>query len=188
MKLVFILCMQLYFVRHTRVDVPSGICYGMQDVPLANTFHQEWEEVKSRLSGIDFECTFSSPLLRCLLPAKKICEEVIIDERLQEMNFGDWEGKCWDEIFASQEGKRWFGDYLHATCPNGESNDRLTERVQAFINDLPQTSGNILIITHAGVIRAFLVLLCGWMPKKAFDTPIAYGQVIQIEITANKNR
>lgn len=176
--------MQLYLVRHTRVDVPSGICYGMQNVPLADTFHQEWEEVKSRLSGIDFEYTFSSPLLRCLLPAKQLSGEVIVDERLQEMNFGDWEGKCWDEIFASQEGKRWFGNYLHATCPNGESNDKLTERVRSFINDLPQTSENILIITHAGVIRAFRMLLQKWTAKKAFDTPITYGQVIKID----KNR
>lgn len=98
------------------------------------------------------------------------------------MNFGDWEGKCWGEIFASQEGKRWFGDYLHTTCPNGESNDKLTGRVQAFINDLPQTSENILIITHAGVIRAFRMLLQKWTAKKAFDTPIAYGQVVQIDI------
>lgn len=33
--------MKLYLVRHTRVDVPSGICYGQTDVPLADSFETE---------------------------------------------------------------------------------------------------------------------------------------------------
>lgn len=30
--------MQVTLVRHTRVDVPRGVCYGWSDVPCAPTF------------------------------------------------------------------------------------------------------------------------------------------------------
>jgi alpha-ribazole phosphatase len=53
--------------------------------------------------------------------------------------------------------------------------------VESFIADLPKTDANILVITHAGVIRAFRVLLKNWPVKRAFDKPVAYGQVTIIE-------
>ena len=33
--------MQVILVRHTRVDVPRGVCYGWSDVPCAPTFEEE---------------------------------------------------------------------------------------------------------------------------------------------------
>ena len=30
--------MVIYFMRHTAVDVPQGVCYGQTDVPLKPTF------------------------------------------------------------------------------------------------------------------------------------------------------
>lgn len=33
--------MVIYFMRHTAVDVPQGVCYGQTDVPLKPTFEME---------------------------------------------------------------------------------------------------------------------------------------------------
>lgn len=173
--------MKLYLVRHTRVDVPPGICYGQSDVPLANTFEEESLTVAQQLKGIPFTHTFSSPLKRCICLAKKISTEMIEDERLKELNFGEWEGRPWDEIFETKPGRKWFADYLNEACPNGESYNDILGRVRQFIHDLPDTDGNVLIVTHAGIVRAFLVLLKNQPVKKAFDKPVAYGQITIIE-------
>jgi alpha-ribazole phosphatase len=127
---------------------------------------------------------------------------LLFDDRLKELNFGEWENRTWDEISEMEAGKKWFTDYLNETCPGGESYHDMLHRVKNFIADLPQSSGNILVITHAGIIRAFQVLLESQqangtrngqiLPEskslasvhsvnKVFDEPIAYGQITIIE-------
>ncbi|OJV87995.1 MAG: alpha-ribazole phosphatase [Bacteroidia bacterium 44-10] len=173
--------MKFYLVRHTRVEVPSGICYGQTDVALAGSFVTESESIRSRLSGVQFDHVFCSPLSRCMQLGSLLDYPLQPDERLKELNFGEWERLTWDEIFESDAGKKWFADYLHEACPNGESYQDMLHRVENFIGDLPETDGNILIITHAGVIHAFQVLLKNRPIKKVFDTPIAYGQITILE-------
>ena len=172
--------MKLYLVRHTRVDMPQDICYGQTDVGLAETFPQEAEAVARKLSDIRFEHAFCSPLSRCVHLASKLTDTIQMDERLKELNFGDFENLSWGAIFESEAGQKWFADYLNEACPNGESYNDMLIRVQQFIADLPKTDGNILVVTHAGVVRAFRVLLKNWTVKKAFEKPIAYGQITVI--------
>lgn len=169
--------MKIYLLRHTRVDVPSGICYGQTDVSLAETFENELAIIKNTLLYVTFEKVYSSPLRRCMRLAKEFSDEIISDARLMELNFGDWENKSWEEIFDCEKGKRWFSNYLEEVCPNGESSQMLQNRVQNFIDELPKINGNILIVAHSGAIRMFRMILEGWSTKRAFDTPIAYGQV-----------
>ncbi len=174
--------MKIYLLRHTRVDVPSGICYGQTDVSLADTFENELGIIKKTLSDVKFEKVYSSPLTRCMYLAKEFSDDIISDERLMELDFGDWENKSWDEIFDCEKGKKWFSNYLEEVCPNGESSQMLQQRIQNFIDELPKINDNILIVTHSGAIRMFRIILEGWSTKKAFDTPIAYGQVTVINV------
>ena len=92
--------MELIFVRHTRVDVPPGTCYGQTDVPLANSFEQEAAETCSRLLALGpFDAVFSSPLTRARrLAAYCGFTHPVLDHRLQEMNMGCWEMQRYDDI------------------------------------------------------------------------------------------
>lgn len=177
--------MKLYLVRHTRVDIPAGICYGQADVAVADTFMEESVAVRKKLRGIYFDKVYSSPLLRCAHLAEELADDannIIYDHRLKELNFGDWEGNSWNHIYENLPGgKEWFADYENLPCPNGESYAGLLHRVRQFIADLPETEGNVLIITHAGVVRAFRIILENWPVKKAFDEPVGYGQVTVID-------
>ena len=173
--------MKLYLVRHTRVDMPPNVCYGQTDVELAETYPQEADAVAEKLSDIRFEKAYSSPMSRCVKLAAQLNNPFQIDDRLKELNFGDFENQSWNTIFELEAGEKWFADYLNEACPNGESYNDLLNRVRRFIEDLPETNSNILVVTHAGVVRAFRVLLKNWSVKKAFEKPIAYGQITIIE-------
>jgi alpha-ribazole phosphatase len=70
-------------------------------------------------------------------------------------------------------------DYLKFSSPGGESYNDLYNRVKTFITDRNIT-GNTLIITHAGVIRAFLAILTNIDSKKTFDLDIKYGEIVKI--------
>jgi alpha-ribazole phosphatase len=166
--------------RHTSVDVPSGICYGITDVPLAATFQEETAQIEAELGNRQFDRIYSSPLKRCSQLASRLFPEKIIfpDDRLKELNFGDWEMQSWDSVFNSPEGKSWFSDFSHARCPKGESFANLVKRVKSFLDELKKFENEqIAIITHAGVIRALMFLLQQKTAEEAFNKPLKYGQI-----------
>ena len=169
-------------IRHTKVDVEPGICYGQSDVGLAN-FDKEKNKVADKIMNHSFKQVFSSPLLRCRKLAEYLFpdKEIIYDDKLKEQDFGDWEMKKWDDIHSSKEGKVWFSDYLKNPCPGGESYFQMIQRIRDFINSnqLKERKDNICIIVHGGVIRAFLSVLKNISPSKAFeDYQLDYGEVM----------
>lgn len=177
--------MRLTLVRHTAVAVAPGICYGQRDVELAMSFADEWREIGRQIDATRFDRVYSSPLSRCARLAAVIvgAEAVTFDERLRELHFGDWEMADWDSVFASAAGKAWFADYVNAHCPNGEAFTDQIARMRAFFAELrARGDAEVLAFTHAGNLRAAMCLLAGKTPVEAFTTPVAYGQILTLEI------
>ena len=57
--------MEIILIRHTRVGIEKGTCYGWSDVPLADTFETEALATKRQLETFGtFDAVFSSPLSR----------------------------------------------------------------------------------------------------------------------------
>jgi len=77
----------------------------------------------------------------------------LFDERLAEMNFGDWEGQAWDDIPRTQL-DAWAADVAGYAPPGGESPLSLQRRALDFVADLNVPEA--VIVTHAGVIRTLL--------------------------------
>ena len=106
--------MEVVLVRHTSVDVPKGTCYGQTDVPVRETFEQEAEDTRQALQQyLPFDQAFSSPLTR----ARKLAAycgfpDALIDDRLMEMNMGEWEMQLYEEI-KDPHLQEWYDDYMH---------------------------------------------------------------------------
>ncbi len=160
--------MIVYCIRHTKVDSNKGICYGQTDIGLANSYPNEKRIVCEKLYDIQFDEVFCSPLSRCRILAEDLFpqQKLIFDERLKELNFGDWEMKSWDDIYNTNAGKNWMDNYLEIPCEGGESYIDFRKRVEAFILDLKKIrQKQVAIITHGGVIRLFKSVL----EKKKMD-------------------
>lgn len=178
--------MELFLIRHTKVNAPDGICYGISDVSLANTFPIEAINIQDQLKDYSFDAVWCSPLMRCSKLANFLFPNQVInyDSRLKELNFGDWENMAWDDIYQKLEGKLWMDNFINQACPNGESfNDQIT-RVNNFFKDkLAETKLNkVVIITHGGVIRAFNSMFGIKETSEAFTYKVDYGSITQIKI------
>ncbi|MDE6452561.1 MAG: histidine phosphatase family protein, partial [Odoribacter sp.] len=57
--------MKITLIRHTRVTIPPGICYGWSDVDVAPSFETEAGQVKKGILYERFDAVYSSPLSRC---------------------------------------------------------------------------------------------------------------------------
>ena len=178
--------MKVYAIRHTAVAVQPGICYGQSDVDVASSFQTEKGEVVKSVSDIEFERIYSSPLQRCRKLAEEVFhgKQIYFDDRLLELNFGEWELKSWDEIYSNPEGKKWMDDYQNLPTLNGESYPEMKQRVEHFLNDLKDTEcEQVAVVAHAGVIRLLKHLIDGDAMDSLFaEFKPAYGSVTIFEL------
>lgn len=175
--------MEIYLIRHTTPQIEKGICYGQSDIPLASTFEEEKDTVLRHLPN-ELDAIYSSPLNRCHQLARFIHpgKSIIADERLLEMNFGDWEMKKWDEL-QQDTLNTWMSDFVNVCVPNGENFIALNERVQHFIKELiQQDHKKVAIVTHAGVIRCFIAHVLELSLTTTFKVQLAYSSVTKIHL------
>ena len=170
--------MKIYFIRHTTPDVQKGICYGQTDLDLVTTYSKEFETVLSQLPT-SFDAVYSSPLKRCAKLAKAIDSNIVEDDRLQEMNFGDWEMKFWDDI-PKEEIQPWFDDYVYTPAKNGESFYEMNTRVLEFYDFLrTQNHKTVAVVSHAGTMRCLLSHINEIPLTSSFEQiHVGYGGVV----------
>lgn len=173
--------MEIYLIRHTTPDVEKGICYGQTDLELTSTFPEEAEKILKQLPRT-FDKVYSSPLKRCTQLAYLIDKDYATDNRLMELNFGDWELKKWNDIPKS-EIEPWYNDWVYTPAKQGESFIQLQNRILSFFNETP-TMNRIAIVAHAGVIRALWSYLNNKELKDSFNSlTLEYGAVVNIVYT-----
>lgn len=174
--------MTLWFIRHTRVSAIEGLCYGRTDVPLAETFHAEARAVRDCLPPSPWR-VLSSPAPRCRQLATSLANYVELDHRLLELDFGDWENRRWLDL-PRDETDFWLADFVTRRPPGGESFADLAARARAFVDDVHQRFPNesLLIVTHAGVIRALLAAQLNQSLHDAFSIPVPFGSVHPITL------
>ena len=167
--------MTITLIRHTKLDIEPGLCYGQSDILPHASFRDEAGELKNKIQDIKFDKVYSSPLSRCTLLAHECgYKNPQIEKRMAELNFGDWELKPWKDI-KGEYAEKWFNDYVNTPALNGESLKEMIERVDSFIEDVKlERSDNVLCFTHAGCIRIFNHLLNKIPADKMFDLDIAY--------------
>ncbi len=174
--------MILTLVRHTQVDVPEGFCYGQSDVPLKESFESEAAQVAIELKSFQFDAVYTSVSSRCTRLAA-VCGfgNAVLEPRLMELNFGEWELQAFDDI-QDPHLQRWFDDYINVPTSGGESFMQQIARVGQFIDQLKQEGiERALLFTHGGSIRAAYIHANLYSPSQAFDHKVDYGSIHHLE-------
>ncbi|MCX6131613.1 MAG: histidine phosphatase family protein [Proteobacteria bacterium] len=170
---------QLIAIRHCRVLTGAGLCYGQTEVPLATSYAEEKQALDQKLQKFCIQSIYTSPLLRCRILAEDLAlGPVIADNRLKELNFGDWENRLWSEI-PRHESEYWTQNIYESATPHGESFKDLIARVKLMLDSLipPALGYSHLLVTHAGVIRALWHLLNALEPIACFEQEVVHGKI-----------
>lgn len=168
-----------FLVRHGATEWNArGRIQGQSDPSLNKTGKGQARRLGMRLASVPFAEARCSDLRRCsetaagILPGKS-------DVRLQEMpelrekNFGAWEGLTFRQVEARYPDlyRNWLtaGDPSFAP-PGGESDLQLCSRAAAVVDRLREartgSGGNLLVVTHGGMLRALIACLLGLPPQK----------------------
>jgi alpha-ribazole phosphatase len=177
--------LKLTLIRHTSLQIEPGICYGQSDIDVAASFVSEVASTQTKLAEMTFDTIYTSPLQRCVKLAEALnLGEPILDNRLLELNFGDWEMQTWDaiprDIFDG-----WAHDYANQAPPNGETFSQLQQRGLNFLDEMQakHVGENIVVVTHGGMIRALLAHVLNMELKGLFRFNIDHASVTQLDFS-----
>ena len=152
--------MILHLVRHPRPRVDPGVCYGRLDLAAENADAVAAVLRAELPPGLP---VWSSPLARCRVLAEALHESPRVDARLAEMDFGDWEGRAWDDI-PRGELDAWAADVAGYAPPGGETPRALQRRALDFVAGLEVPEA--VVVTHAGVMRTLVAHVRGLPPER----------------------
>jgi len=172
----------LVFVRHGETDWNRDHRWqGFTGPPLNETGRCQAAELAAQLQNID--AIYSSDTIRAHETAAIIAESlslpVTTDQRLREVNFGEWEGLPRQEIKERFAGAfaRW--DALERAEPTGgESDAAMAQRVIRAVVEIAgehSDDGRVLIVTSGGPIRAVQAHVEG------FDQRAARRHLVTVE-------
>lgn len=168
--------LNIYLLRHgeTFYNADGNRYCGRTDIGLTGKGYQQANLVKDQVKNIQFEAVYSSPLQRAKITAETVSnrEDVIVDERIIEADFGLWEGKTRDEFIAENADlwNNWNTDpSKYRAGGTGETGAEVVARVDSFFQEIikARTSGNIMVVAHNGVNRLYLAYKLG-IPLKNY--------------------
>lgn len=153
---------RLDYLRHGTPMGGSKYRGHQVDDPLSEEGWHQMRTTTAPLSG--WTRVVSSPLLRCRAFAEWIATErgldVTIEQDLREVGFGAWEGLTRAEVIAQRgdEYEAFYSDPLNQRPLGAEPLDTFGARVAAVFAELSarHPGEHLLIVAHAGVIRATL--------------------------------
>ena len=140
----------LFVLRHGETEWNvRGKFQGRKDSPLTAKGKAQARKQGSLLAGMSIlpRAAYTSPQGRALQTAHLALgsnADILIDDGLQEIDFGDWEGATRDDV-KTQIDYSFESGLWNFRSPGGEDFLAICQRIEAFLNKIAEPS---IIVTH----------------------------------------
>lgn len=189
--------MDIYLIRHGRQASP--LCN--VDVELAEEGREQAGLAGRRLQSYGIQELYSSELIRAKETAEIIGEQIGLENRIlkdvEEIHFGDWQGRSDEEISTLYgDMKRKLSEMrVDVTYPGGENGEACAGRAVAALYGLArrcEAEGveRVAVVTHGGLIRSVLAAIFdGCFPKRyLFARNLENCGITQLHYDGNYDR
>ncbi|UQS84257.1 histidine phosphatase family protein [Bombilactobacillus thymidiniphilus] len=157
----------VYIVRHgeTNTNLERKVNGSATDLPLNKRGVQQVKNLQANFITNKIDCIYTSPLQRAQQTAKILNQKhhkpVIIDKRLTEMNYGNWDGQ--DAVLIKEDYPQVFDELgffkeNYSDYCTGETFAHLANRLASFWDDLlnKHDEENVLLVCHGTVSRCLI--------------------------------
>lgn len=170
--------MKLYLLRHGETDWNKARkIQGCTDIPLNDYGRELARKTGEGMKDIPIDMVITSPLIRAKETAQLVMAgrdvPVIENKEIQEMNFGEYEGRPSDEEPTASILKAFFkspGEY--PPPEQGESIPQLLTRTGKFLEELYRNAElqdkNILVSTHGAAMTGLVNNIKGQLEVNDF--------------------
>ena len=147
----------IYLIRHGKTDWNNqGKIQGCTNTLLNQEGKKQAEIISEKIKNLSINKIYASDLDRAKETAniinKKIGTDIILDKRLREVSYGDFEGVD-TKVFTDD---MWEVFKRTPEKAKGESRINVYNRIKEFLEEIENKDENILIVTHGGIIRMML--------------------------------
>ncbi|NLY44931.1 MAG: histidine phosphatase family protein [Tissierella sp.] len=150
--------MDIIMIRHGESeDNVSGV-FGTYESPLSKKGIEQIKITKENLREFEFSKVYYSPYARTVETLKHLELQGTPDNRIGEYNFGIFSGKT-NAIIEEEfpvEYAEWIHDPNNYIIREGESLRIVYNRVKEFLDEMVQKDQDVVLVSHAGVIRLAL--------------------------------
>ena len=161
--------LKVYLLRHGETDWNKiRRVQGSSDIPLNEEGRRVARLTAEGMRDMPIDLVYSSPLKRARETVEILCAdrgvEIVYDERIREIGFGEFEGITWAEIQGKEEYagfRKFFLDPDHYVPERGaESIEEVIARADSFLSEriYPHEGEDltILVAAHGAMIRGLL--------------------------------
>jgi len=185
----------LYLIRHAETGYNrDGRVQGHTESNLSRLGVEQARRIARRLDYVQFEAAYSSPSKRTMHTARLALPKADIQPReaLREIRLGEWEGKKaeWLRKQYPREVERWFHSPMAVRIPGGETVGQFRRRVVREMNRIRKENpeGETAVVTHAGVICAYLTSVLGMSLDDLWSFKIRNASVTRVLFPQGKAR
>lgn len=182
--------MRLVLVRHAEAEESArGRCYGSLDVGLSELGRSQCAALSGALANEVVAAVVASPRVRAVETAAAVAAphglQVTVDDDLRELDFGELEGRTYDEIAVDlpELYAAWMTTPTEVTFPGGEAYADLRTRSLAAVERLrsSQEGQTVVAVTHGGVVRAVVSESLGIPPERIFRISVEPATLTVVE-------
>jgi broad specificity phosphatase PhoE len=185
--------LKLYLLRHgeTEFSRRDRFC-GDIDAELTPSGHEMARAFAAAHAELPFQAIVTSTRRRTIDSARPIADRTGLiphaDARLDEIFYGDWQGRSKQEVAARDIHRyRIWLENPAIGVPGGESVPGVAARASALVEELRAShgSGNILLVGHKTVLRTLICTLTGVDLRHYRKVPQPVGALTQIDLEAS---
>ncbi|MFM8793907.1 MAG: histidine phosphatase family protein [Acidimicrobiales bacterium] len=177
----------LILVRHGRTVVNAGgRLQGRVDTVLDEVGREQarltGEHLRGRFPGAT---VISSPLARAVETASAVSDDVTVDGRFVELDYGDWDGLRMDEVPA-EKWRAWRNN-PHLRPPNGETLAELDARVRPALVELVDAArtGHVIVVSHVSPIKSAVTWALGAGPEMTWRMSLDRASICTVAVGPN---
>ncbi|GAA0399455.1 alpha-ribazole phosphatase family protein [Cocleimonas flava] len=174
-------------LRHGEVENDAVFCGSTNDT----LTDAGWQKMVKALDNKGkWDLIVSASLERCQEFAQLIAEEddidLEVDDSLNEMDFGHWEGLCPEQIMK-EEGEllnAWWQSPTRVSPPEGEDFHIFQSRVLAYFKNIIENNQGkrILFVSDTGPIRLIIMYILGMQDENLFRLNVDYACFSRLHI------
>jgi len=173
----------IIFLRHAQAENNAKriLAGRTEGVHLTKTGIEQAEQIAKYLKPLDISAIYSSPIERASHTAEIVAKnrslEVVLDERLTEIDMGKFTRMNYDDMFAKYgniflkfyENDPVISEHEVETFPD------VQKRVLDMVDDVlkKHNNENVILVTHMDPIKSMLATVMDLKPKILFELIIA---------------
>ena len=186
----------IIFLRHAQAENNAKriLAGRTEGVHLTKTGIEQAEQIAKYLKPLDISAIYSSPIERASHTAEIVAKnrslEVVLDERLTEIDMGKFTRMNYDDMFAK------YGNIFLKFYENDpviaehevETFPHVRKRVHDIVDYVIKKHGNqnVVLVTHMDPIKSILSVVMDLKPKTLFELVIANASLTIIKEQDNK--